>query len=112
GRWTRWAGPAWTATALAIRATSGTRPRANALRVLVMAPVNALPAAKDLAPVLDCHHAPVNMWVPGGGASPCVTGAPQAPWHFLYFAPDPKGHGSLRPTLAPWRTTGPLRSPG
>ena len=22
-----------------------------------------------------------------------------APWHFLYFLPEPQGHGSLRPTL-------------
>ena len=29
-----------------------------------------------------------------------------APWHFLYFLPEPQGHGSLRPTLSPvprWR---------
>jgi hypothetical protein len=25
----------------------------------------------------------------------------QAPWHFLYFLPDPQGQGSLRPTFAP-----------
>jgi hypothetical protein len=25
----------------------------------------------------------------------------QAPWHFLYFFPDPQGQGSLRPTFAP-----------
>jgi hypothetical protein len=24
----------------------------------------------------------------------------QAPWHFLYFLPEPHGHGSLRPTLS------------
>jgi len=23
-----------------------------------------------------------------------------APWHFLYFFPEPQGHGSFRPTLA------------
>ena len=23
-----------------------------------------------------------------------------APWHFLYFLPEPHGHGSLRPTLS------------
>src|SRR5580704_1129336 len=28
----------------------------------------------------------------------------QAPWHFLYFLPEPQGHGSLRPTFAPART--------
>src|SRR5215471_17829267 len=28
-----------------------------------------------------------------------------APWHFLYFLPDPQGQGSLRPTLACPRTT-------
>src|SRR5215471_16397931 len=28
-----------------------------------------------------------------------------APWHFLYFLPDPQGQGSLRPTLADPRTT-------
>src|SRR5229473_1027760 len=28
----------------------------------------------------------------------------QAPWHFLYFFPDPQGQGSLRPTFAPART--------
>ena len=27
------------------------------------------------------------------------------PQHFLYFFPEPQGHGSLRPTLAPLRTT-------
>src|SRR5262249_1504999 len=27
-----------------------------------------------------------------------------APWHFLYFFPEPQGHGSLRPTFAPVRT--------
>src|SRR6266849_7336959 len=27
-----------------------------------------------------------------------------APWHFLYFLPEPHGHGSLRPTFAPART--------
>jgi hypothetical protein len=26
------------------------------------------------------------------------------PWHFLYFFPEPHGHGSLRPTFAPART--------
>ena len=26
--------------------------------------------------------------------------ADQAPWHFLYFLPEPHGHGSLRPTLS------------
>src|SRR5438874_10465467 len=41
----------------------------------------------------------------------------QAPWHFLYFLPDPHGQGSLRPTFAPARTgfgasacAGPVRS--
>src|SRR5438105_2078169 len=28
-----------------------------------------------------------------------------APWHFLYFLPDPQGHGSLRPTFASCRLT-------
>src|SRR5712675_2862839 len=28
-----------------------------------------------------------------------------APWHFLYFLPEPQGQGSLRPTLALPRTT-------
>src|SRR6267154_3906742 len=28
-----------------------------------------------------------------------------APWHFLYFFPEPQGQGSLRPTFAPARTT-------
>jgi len=27
-----------------------------------------------------------------------------APWHFLYFLPDPHGQGSFRPTLAAART--------
>ena len=27
-----------------------------------------------------------------------------APWHFLYFLPEPQGHGSFRPTLAAART--------
>src|SRR5438093_10551797 len=28
-----------------------------------------------------------------------------AAWHFLYFFPEPHGHGSLRPTLASLRFT-------
>lgn len=28
-----------------------------------------------------------------------------APWHFLYFLPEPQGHGSLRPTLSSLRWT-------
>ena len=28
-----------------------------------------------------------------------------APWHFLYFLPEPQGHGSLRPTLGWLRWT-------
>src|SRR6516162_1217824 len=28
-----------------------------------------------------------------------------APWHFLYFLPDPQGQGSFLPTLSPPRTT-------
>src|SRR5215831_6957773 len=28
-----------------------------------------------------------------------------APWHFLYFFPDPHGQGSLRPTFSSPRTT-------
>jgi hypothetical protein len=28
-----------------------------------------------------------------------------APQHFLYFLPLPQGHGSLRPTFSPERTT-------
>src|SRR3954471_14538156 len=28
-----------------------------------------------------------------------------APWHFLYFLPDPHGHGSLRPTFGSSRLT-------
>src|SRR5271163_3549585 len=26
-----------------------------------------------------------------------------APWHFLYFLPEPQGQGSLRPTFSPVR---------
>src|SRR4029077_13545768 len=33
-----------------------------------------------------------------GARAPRSTG-PQAPWHFLYFLPDPHQHGSLRPIL-------------
>ena len=29
-----------------------------------------------------------------------------APWHFLYFLPDPQGQGSLRPTFASFLLTG------
>jgi hypothetical protein len=29
------------------------------------------------------------------------SGRAQRPWHFLYFAPDPHQHGSLRPIRAP-----------
>ena len=32
-----------------------------------------------------------------------TRGYPFAPQHFLYFLPDPHGHGSLRPTLGPMR---------
>ena len=35
------------------------------------------------------HQAPAAPWV--------------APWHFLYFRPEPQGHGSLRPTLGALR---------
>src|SRR5947207_2388626 len=28
-----------------------------------------------------------------------------APWHFLYFFPEPHGHGSLRPTFGSLRMT-------
>src|SRR5271170_3588786 len=38
------------------------------------------------------------------------TAYPSNPWHFLYFLPDPHGHGSLRPTLSPvrrWATSFP-----
>src|SRR3954468_7324873 len=28
------------------------------------------------------------------------AGAAQAPWHFLYFLPEPHQHGSLRPILS------------
>ncbi len=31
--------------------------------------------------------------------------ADQAPWHFLYFLPDPHGQGSLRPTFGWLRVT-------
>ena len=35
------------------------------------------------------------------------AGADQpAPWHFLYFLPEPQGQGSLRPTLGASRRTG------
>ncbi len=34
----------------------------------------------------------------GGGAIPHPT-VTAAPWHFLYFLPEPQGQGSLRPTL-------------
>ncbi len=27
------------------------------------------------------------------------SAAAAAPWHFLYFLPEPHGHGSLRPTF-------------
>src|SRR5580700_2546350 len=30
---------------------------------------------------------------------------PHAPWHFLYFLPEPQGQGSLRPTFSAPRTT-------
>ena len=32
-----------------------------------------------------------------GGAE--VAKAYTAPWHFLYFLPEPQGQGSLRPTF-------------
>src|SRR6185436_3831158 len=37
------------------------------------------------------------------GPHPTVTAAP---WHFLYFLPEPQGQGSLRPTLASLWTVG------
>ena len=33
------------------------------------------------------------------------------PWHFLYFLPEPHGHGSLRPTLGRSRRTGSALAP-
>src|ERR1700682_5015622 len=39
------------------------------------------------------------------GETPVTTRADQAPQHFLYFLPLPQGHGSLRPTFSPERTT-------
>src|SRR5690606_26621187 len=33
-------------------------------------------------------------------------GQASAPWHFLYFLPEPQWHGSLRPILGPSRRTG------
>src|ERR1044072_2111295 len=33
------------------------------------------------------------------------------PWHFLYFLPEPHGHGSLRPTLGRSRLTGAVVGP-
>ena len=32
---------------------------------------------------------------------PTRTGGAQRPWHFLYLAPEPHQHGSLRPIRAP-----------
>lgn len=34
-----------------------------------------------------------------------VLGVNYAPWHFLYFFPDPQGQGSFRPTFSCPRTT-------
>ena len=37
-----------------------------------------------------------------------------APWHFLYFLPEPQGQGSLRPTFSPvrrWLVWPPLEPP-
>src|SRR6266571_2582229 len=33
------------------------------------------------------------------------------PWHFLYFLPEPHGHGSLRPTFGLSRLTGSVLAP-
>src|SRR5690348_5934195 len=35
----------------------------------------------------------------------------QRPWHFLYFAPEPHQHGSLRPIRAPLGVNPGLRPP-
>lgn len=37
----------------------------------------------------------------GGSAHWPTLNHHAAPWQFLYFFPDPHGHGSLRPTLGP-----------
>src|SRR5262245_36967820 len=47
----------------------------------------------------------------GHGKAPLWIDHASRPWHFLYFLPEPHGHGSLRPTLAsatkvPWRSPG------
>src|SRR4030042_1153933 len=40
-----------------------------------------------------------------GGLRYDVAVESMAPWHFLYFLPDPHGQGSLRPTLGVERRT-------
>ena len=59
-----------------------------------------------------CRVPPVSPLRPGIPRTPCERRASRwlhrrcyfsAPWHFLYFFPDPQGHGSLRPTFSPVR---------
>ena len=51
---------------------------------------------------------------PSSSPPPPVTDPPPSsslPWHFLYFLPEPHGHGSLRPTLGRSRLTGAVVGP-
>ena len=52
---------------------------------------------------------PGSSWLRGSGfqavRQPQGMSSPVAPpQHFLYFFPDPQGHGSFRPTLATFRS--------
>src|SRR6201992_4054166 len=41
------------------------------------------------------------LWI---GVDEATARAAQAPWHFLYFLPDPHQQGSLRPICSPGST--------
>src|SRR5262249_21929622 len=50
------------------------------------------------------HQCPAAGW-PDLPPPETGGGPPSAPWHFLYFLPEPQGHGSLRPTFGSLRCT-------
>src|SRR3954470_6067916 len=75
------------------------------------APARSPPASRSTTPTgaaWPCSSAegPGLRARPGAGGPQPLTrvvspvGPPGAPWHFLYFFPDPQGHNALRPTPA------------
>src|SRR5262249_58962406 len=50
-------------------------------------------------------HEPATPWAPRGPSARREQPAHARPWHFLYFFPDPHGHGSFRPIFSASRRT-------